>query len=243
MNLHHGARARVAATVNLDGVNIVNKKALSIACAGLFGLGLGMSASITPALAAASTAAPSAAAAATAPKLHKAMRSLWHGHIVTTRDYALATFAGDRAKATKAADAVVANAKEIAAAVAGFYGKDAGDSLLELLAGHWAAVQALTDAAKAKNSAAEEKAMTDLGVNAGEIAKFLAGANPNWKESDLQGALVMHGGDHRQQVDLMASKAPQAQQAKAWSEMQKHMDMIADVLASGIAKQFPAKAS
>lgn len=220
----------------------MNKKVLSIACASVFGLGLGMTVPVVPALAAAA-AATAPAAAPTAPQLHKAMRALWHGHIVTTRDYALATFAGDKAKATKAADAVVANAKEITAAVAGFYGKDAGDGLLKLLAGHWGAVKALTDSAHAKNAAAEDKAITDLGVNAGEIAKFLAGANPNWTESELQGALVMHGGDHRKQVDLMAAKAPKAEQAKAWTEMQQHMDMIADVLASGIAKQFPDKAN
>jgi hypothetical protein len=40
----------------------------------------------------------------------------------------------------------------------------------------------------------------------------------------------------------MMSNAPAAQQAKSWTDMQHHMDMIADVLADGIAKQFPAKA-
>jgi hypothetical protein len=41
----------------------------------------------------------------------------------------------------------------------------------------------------------------------------------------------------------MMSNAPEAEQAKAWTEMQQHMDMIADTLASGIAKQFPQKAN
>jgi len=38
------------------------------------------------------------------------------------------------------------------------------------------------------------------------------------------------------------SNAPAAQQAKSWTEMQHHMGMISDVLADGIAKQFPNKA-
>lgn len=216
---------------------------ISAACAAVLGFGLGIA---TPlAVAQTSTAAPAAAAATApvAPKLHAAMRALWHGHIVTTRDYALAVFAGNQADAKKAADAVVANAKDITGAVAGFYGQAAGDGLLKLLAGHWAGVKALTDSAHAKNAAGENKAMDELGANAGEIAKFLAGANPNWKEADLQGALIMHGGDHKKQVDLMAAKAPQADQAAAWSEMQHHMDTIADALSDGIAKQFPDKAN
>ena len=53
----------------------------------------------------------------------------------------------------------------------------------------------------------------------------------------------MHVNDHKLQIDQMMSNAPAAEQEKSWAEMQKHMDMIADVLADGIAKQFPQKAS
>ena len=53
-----------------------------------------------------------------APQLQAAMRSLWHGHVVHTREYAMAVHAHDSAKAKSAADAVVANAKQIADAVA-----------------------------------------------------------------------------------------------------------------------------
>ncbi len=65
-------------------------------------------------------AAPAAADAPAAPKLHAAMRALWQGHAETTREYALAVKAGDAAAEKKAADAVVANAKQIADAVAQF---------------------------------------------------------------------------------------------------------------------------
>jgi hypothetical protein len=170
------------------------------------------------------------------------MRSLWHGHIVATRDYALAVHAGNQADEKKSADAVVANAKQISNAVAGFYGQAAGDGLLKLLAGHWGGVKALTDTTKAGDTAGEQKAMNDLAANGTAIAKFLAGANPNWTEGALQGALMMHVNDHKTQLDEMMSNAPAAQQAKSWTEMQHHMNMIADVLADGIAKQFPNKA-
>jgi len=216
-------------------------KPLSMACALALGLAFATSA---PAVLAepvqAATSAPAAAAAT--PQLHAAMRSLWHGHIVATRDYALAVHAGNAAGEKKAADAVVANAKQISNAVAGFYGKDAGAGLLKLLAGHWGGVKALTDTTKAGDKAGEQKAMDDLAGNATAIAKFLAGANPNWSEGTLQGALMMHVNDHKTQLEEMMSNAPEAEQAKSWAGMQQHMNMIADVLASGIAKQFPNKA-
>lgn len=216
-------------------------KPLSIACALALGLAF---AATTPAVLAqpaqGATSAPAAAPAA--PQLHAAMRSLWHGHLVATHDYALAVHAGDKASEKKAADAVVANAKQISDAVAGFYGKDAGAGLLKLLAGHWGGVKALTDTTKAGDKAGEQKAMDDLAGNATAIAKFLAGANPNWPEATLQGALMMHVNDHKTQIEQMMSNAPKAEQAKSWTEMQHHMDMISDVLASGIAKQFPNKA-
>ncbi len=183
-----------------------------------------------------------AAAAVTAPELHKAMRALWHGHIVTTRDYALAVYSGDDAAATKAADAVVANAKDIANAVAGFYGEAGGQGILELLAGHWQGVQALTQAAKKADHATEDATVKALADNAAAIAKFLATANPFLPEDAVRGALVMHTVDHKAQLDMMMSNAPQAQQDESWARMQEHMDMIADTLADGIAKQFPDKA-
>lgn len=211
------------------------------ACALVFGLALPFAGTTTPVMPA-MQAAPQAAAAPAAPKLHAALRGLWHGHIVHTRAYAMALKAGNQAAATKAADDVVANAKQIANAVAGFYGADAGKGMLKLLAGHWAGVKALTNAAHAGDKAASDKAMQDLSANAGEIAKFLAGANPaNWPEATVRGLLLEHVADHHAQVGEIMS-GDTAAEAKTWAGMQEHMDMIADALAGGIAKQFPAKA-
>lgn len=225
-------------------------KPLAIACA--LALGLAMTAAAPSAYAqatntaAAVTSAPVASAPATAPaapKLHAAMRSLLHGHIVATRDYALAVHAGDKAAASKAENAAVANAKQIAGAVASFYGKAGGDAFMNLLAGHWGGVKALTNAAHAHDAAAEQKAMQDLANNGGEIAKFLSSANPNLPEATVQGLWLEHVNDHKMQVDEMMANAPAAEQAKTWAHMEMHANTIADALAGGIAKQFPTKAN
>ena len=187
-------------------------------------------------------AAAAATASAQAPKLHAAMRALWHGHIVHAREYAMAVHAHNDAKARKAADAVVANARQIADAVGGFYGKTAGDQMMTLLGGHWGAVKAMTDARAKNDTAAADAAMAKLTSNAGEIAKFLAGANPNLPEDTVRGMLLAHGAHHSQQINLIDAN-DHAGEAREWTAMQAHMDSVADALAGAIAKQFPAKAS
>lgn len=182
------------------------------------------------------------AAAPAAPQLHVAMRSLWQGHVQQTRAYALAVHSADARGATAAAEGVVANAKQIADAVAGFYGKDAGAAMLDLLAGHWSGVKALTDAGKAGDQAGSAKAMQELAANGGAIAKFLAGANPNLPEDAVRGLLTAHVAHHQAQVGEIM-RGDMAAEAKTWAAMKAHMDTLADALSDGIAKQFPAKAT
>ena len=197
---------------------------------------------VAPLPARADTPAQAAAAPTAAPKLHAAMRALWQGHIQHTRAYAIAVKAGDAGAAKKAADDVVSNAKDIANAVGGFYGADAGKQMLSLLAGHWGGVKAMTDAEHAGDTAARQKAMDDLTANASAIAKFLSGANPNLPDDAVRGLLMTHVGHHAAQIaEIM--KGDMQNEAKTWAAMQTHMDTLADALAGGIAKQFPAKAS
>ncbi|WP_130620829.1 hypothetical protein [Dyella amyloliquefaciens] len=212
--------------------------ALAGACATA---GIAATAQASHDMAAMAQAAP-AAAPVPAPKLQAAMRSLWHGHVVHTREYAMAVHAHDTAKAKAAEDAVVANAKQIADAVGGFYGKPAGEQTLQLLAGHWAGVKALTDAAAAKDTAGEQKAMADLNTNVTAIAKFFSGANPNLPENAVQSLFAAHVAHHASQISQIMSGDTKGEQV-TWTQMQAHMNTIADALASGIAKQFPDKAS
>jgi hypothetical protein len=100
----------------------------------------------------------------------------------------------------------------------------------------------MTDARAKNDKAGADKAMSDLVANAGEIAKFLAGANPNLPEDTVRGLMLAHGAHHQKQIDLIMS-GDTAGEAAEWTAMQAHMDMIADALAGAIAKQFPDKAS
>lgn len=183
-----------------------------------------------------------ASAAVPAPKLQATLRALWHDHVDRTREYAFAVKAGDAKRSEAAATAVVANAKQLSGAVAGFYGDAAGERMLALLAGHWGAVKAMTDAEHAGNRTAVNAAMSTLTHNAGEIAVFLAGANPYLPQDAVRGLLIAHGAHHASQIGEVM-RGDRSAEAKTWAAMQQHMDTIADAMAGALAKQFPKKVS
>ncbi len=214
-------------------------KSIYSACALVLGLALAAAAPLG--LAQQHQAAATSGTANSAPELHKAMRALWKGHIDATRAYAVAVKANDPAGAERATNAAVSNAKDISNAVAGFYSEAGGTGILKLLGGHWAGVKAMTDAEHVGNSAGAEKAMSDLTVNAGEIAKFLAGANPNLTVDGVNGLMIMHIGDHQAQISQIM-RGDEAGEANTWVHMQAHMNTLADALSDAIAKQFPDKA-
>jgi len=169
-----------------------------------------------------------------------ALRDLWVEHVFWIRNYVVASADGNATEKAVAAEQVVANATAISGAIAGFYGKPAGDQLLTLLAGHWGAVKSYSDATFAKNEKGQQDASARLIANAKEIAAFLAKANPNLPEATLVGLLSAHGAHHIAQIQQL-SKGDAAGEAKTWAAMRAHMFTIADALTGGLAKQFPDK--
>jgi hypothetical protein len=197
-----------------------------------------------PALAPATTPPATASATANTPtklaQTRAALRDLWIGHVFWVRNVVDARFDGDAGKAKVAEQQVVANAHAIAGAIEPFYGKAASDQLFGLLAGHWGAISDYLDATRAGNKARQDAASGKLVANAGEIATFLSGANPNLPADTLRGLLTAHGAHHMQQIQQFQAKQYD-QEAKTWAAMKDHMHVIADALADGIAKQFPDK--
>ena len=173
-------------------------------------------------------------------ELRLALRDLWVGHIFWVRNVVLMTKFGDTGAAKVAEDQVVQDAKDIANSIVPFYGRDAGDKLFNLLAGHYGAVKEYMTAAFAENKDAKTAAIDKLNKNADEIATFLSSANPNWPKPTLLAALAAHGGHHIAQINAVNGK-DFATEAKVWNDMKTHIYVIADVLADGIVKQFGPK--
>ena len=176
-----------------------------------------------------------------AAELQMTLRDLWVGHIFWVRSVVIATRSGDADAARVAEENVVKNAKDIAAAVGSFYGKEAGDKLFGLLAGHYGAIKEYLTTSLAGSKDGKDGAVVKLKKNAEEIATFLSGANPkNWPKETLISLLMMHGQGHLAQIDAVVARDYGAE-AATWEGMKKHIYIIADALAGGIVKQFPEK--
>ncbi len=176
-----------------------------------------------------------------AAELQMTLRDLWVGHIFWVRSVVFATKFGDTEAAKTAEQNVVNNAKDIAAAVGSFYGKEASDKLFGLLAGHYGAIKEYLTASMAGSKEGKDAAVEKLKKNAEEIAVFLNGANPkNWPKDTLVSLMLAHGGHHIAQIDAVVAKDYEGE-ARTWEAMKKHIYTIADALAGGIEKQFPKK--
>ena len=183
-----------------------------------------------------------AEAAPTPAQASAVQRDLWIGHVFWVRNVVLETLAGNSAAAKAAENEVVANAKRLGASIEPFYGKAASDKLFGLLAAHYGAVKQYLEATVAGSPAKQDVAMKNLTDNAGEIAVFLSGANPNLPAATVRGLLLAHGGHHAQQIQQLLGKHYQ-QEGQTWEAMKIHMYVIADALAGALAKQFPDKFS
>jgi hypothetical protein len=168
------------------------------------------------------------------------LRNLWVGHVFWVRNVVLETQSGNAEAAKAAENEVVANAKQIAAAIEPFYGKEASAKLFDLLAAHYGAVKSYLTATSAKSKSKQEAALASLTSNANDIAVFLSGANPNLPADTVRNLFLAHDGHHVQEINQLQARQ-YAAEAKTWEEMKSHMYVLADALADAIAKQFPAK--
>ena len=168
------------------------------------------------------------------------MRKLWEDHVTWTRLYIVDAAAG-LPDTNATSQRLLDNQRDIGNAVAEFYGKAAGDKLTALLRDHILTAADLVTAAKAGDQAKVAAAKTKWYANANDIAAFLHGANPNnWPLATLQSAMKTHldqtldEATHQLHHDYPAS-------IKDYDAIVNHILMMADVLSSGIIKQFPAK--
>jgi hypothetical protein len=174
-----------------------------------------------------------------AAMLKQDMRKLWTDHVVWTRDYIIAAV-GDQPDAQAAAARLMKNQEDIGNAVAGYYGKPAGDKLTSLLKEHITIAVDLIKAAKAGDKAGQQQADTKWHKNGDDIADFLSKANPNWPRATLVSLMNMHLSTTTNEVVARLSKNWDGD-VKAFDAVYDHIVKMSDALADGIVKQFPDK--
>ncbi|MBI5346953.1 MAG: glycosyltransferase [Chlamydiae bacterium] len=171
--------------------------------------------------------------------LNLAMRKLWMEHVIWTRGYIVASVA-DSQDANAAAQRLLKNQEDIGNAVIPYYGNDGAKELTRLLKEHIMIAVEVINAAKANDNTALDIAQKKWHDNSYQLAAFLNKANPAWKLEDLKTMLHEH-------LTLTTNEVVDRIQKKYDDDVQNFDKVedqalkMADVLSSGIAKQFPDK--
>jgi hypothetical protein len=142
--------------------------------------------------------------------------------------------------ADAAASRLLRNQDDIGNAIVPYYGEDAGRKLTDLLKQHiMIAVELVADAKGGNDDkfAADDARWSD---NAAQIASFLAGANPNWPEKDVNDLLALHLKLTKDETVARLNKDWNAA-VKAFDDIFTEIMVLADALYDGLVAQFPEK--
>jgi hypothetical protein len=172
--------------------------------------------------------------------LHDGMRGLWEQHVAWTR-LAIVAFAAGAPDLQATEARLLRNQVDIGNAVKPFYGRTAGNQLTKLLTTHITGAVALLQAAKSGDAAAIAKAKSAWYANGRQVADFLHAANPrNWSRADMRSMMKVHLDQTlAEAVDELTGKY--AAGVREYDAIETHIIEMADMLSSGIAKQFPAR--
>ncbi|MGQ0602120.1 MAG: hypothetical protein ACT4QE_10555 [Anaerolineales bacterium] len=169
---------------------------------------------------------------------HDAMRKLWEDHVTWTRLFIVSAVA-DLPDTGPTAQRLLQNQTDIGDTIKPFYGDAAGEQLTTLLRDHILIAAELITAAKAGDTAAFEDARARWYANADEIAAFLHSANPeNWPLDEMKAMM-------REHLDLTLEEAGArlngdwAADIAAYDQIHEQILEMADMLSTGIIRQFP----
>jgi hypothetical protein len=172
-------------------------------------------------------------------KVRMDMRKLWEDHIVYTRNYVVSA-TSKLPDAQPVLDRLLRNQDEIGNAIKPYYGEAAGAKLATLLREHITIAGEVVKAAMANDTASLTAQQAKWSANGKSIAVFLSGANPNWKQADLEQMMQTHLDLLTKQVTARLNKDWIAD-IKAYDDGHDHILQMADALSNGIMKQFPDK--
>jgi hypothetical protein len=172
--------------------------------------------------------------------LHEAMDMLWTDHVSWTRAV-IVDFDANATNLKPDLARLMQNQVDIGNAIKPYYGTAAGDKLTSLLHTHIMEAVPILTAAKAGHKVELKRALAVWNANGQQIAAFLSKANPNaWPLSATSSMMRTH-------LDLTTNEAV-AHLRKNWpadiaayDAVRSEILMMADTLANGIVKQFPAR--
>jgi len=171
---------------------------------------------------------------------HDAMRKLWEDHITWTR-LAIVSYISELPDLQATEARLLANQEDIGNAIKPFYGKNAGAKLTALLKQHILGAVNLMAAAKAGDQAAVATAGSAWNANGRQIADFLHSANPHqWPRKEMRSMMQTHLDQTlKEAVDRLGGK--HVAEVRDYDAIHAHILEMADMLSTGIIKQFPSR--
>lgn len=168
------------------------------------------------------------------------MRKLWEDHIVWTRGFIIST-AHDLPDLGPTTQRLLANQVDIGNAFRPFYGDAVADHLTQLLTDHILIAAQLVGAAKAGDGASVATLSAKWTANADEIAALWNQINPrSWPLATMQHHMHEHLALTLDEATLRLSGDFAGDIAK-YDQVQAAILDMADMLSTGIIRQFPGK--
>jgi len=168
------------------------------------------------------------------------MRKLWEDHITWTR-LAIISLIDESPDTNATVARLLQNQQDIGDAIKPFYGNAAGDALAQLLREHILIAADLIAAAKSGDQGRVDAEQARWHQNARDIAAFLSHANPRyWKRDAITEMMFMHLQLTTDEVVARLQGNWDADVA-AYDRVHLHILGMADVLSTGIVKQFPRR--
>ena len=168
------------------------------------------------------------------------MRVLWEDHIAWTR-MAIISLTTSSPDTTATVNRLLRNQADIGNAVKPFYGKAAGNALTAKLREHILIAADVIAAAKAGDKAKLTEAQARWQKNADQIAALLANVNPRyWNEARMKSEMSKHLALTTNEV-VARLQGRWAADVAAYDAVHHHILHMSDLLADGIAKQFPKR--
>jgi hypothetical protein len=172
--------------------------------------------------------------------LRRDMRRLWEDHIVWTR-LAIISLTTGSPDTEATVGRLLRNQTDIGNAVKPFYGKAAGNKLTAELRRHILIAADLIAAAKAGDAGKLADAQNRWRQNGDRIAALLNSVNPRfWKLPALKAELRMHLKLTTEEAVARLNGSWTADVA-AYDEIHHHALHVADLLSTGLVKQFPKR--
>jgi hypothetical protein len=166
------------------------------------------------------------------------MRKLWEDHITWTRLYIVNALA-DLPSKEATANRLLRNQVDIGNLIKPFYGNKAGRELSALLKDHILIAAEVVDASRTGDEVKRKDASQRWYANSDDIAAFMGRINPqNWPPSEMKPMLREHLDTTSEEVSARLKKDWTGDVA-AYDKLHEQILKMADMLSSGIIKQFP----